>query len=255
MMGAQGMMGPAITGTASLPIRPVTAHQPTVMSTPKYQVKTLNEVTPSVAAVVPAPPPPQQQAPPPLPRTDNVNSSSVPAVGVYPPVVSVGVSLAAQTLAASTTLFNASSMQSAVVPSSLPPVAALPPLPSQPPAQQQPQQPNQQPVEFNHAINYVNKIKNRFQSKPDVYKQFLEILHTYQKDQRAVKEGSTAKSTLSETEVNIKIILYINNFLYVLTLCIFQQQKSSQNKKQNFFYEPLRPSVRRHVTLQRMIQK
>ena len=206
MMGAQGMMGPAITGTASLPIRPVTAHQPTVMSTPKYQVKTLNEVTPSVAAVVPAPPPPQQQAPPPLPRTDSVNSVSGPNVGVYPPVVSVGVSLAAQTLAASTTL-----MQSAVVPSSLPPVAALPPLPSQPPAQQQPQQPNQQPVEFNHAINYVNKIKNRFQSKPDVYKQFLEILHTYQKDQRAVKEGSTAKSTLSETEVNIKQSLEIES--------------------------------------------
>ena len=46
-----------------------------------------------------------------------------------------------------------------------------------------------QPVEFNHAINYVNKIKNRFQGQPDVYKQFLEILHTYQKDQKAIKEG------------------------------------------------------------------
>lgn len=46
-----------------------------------------------------------------------------------------------------------------------------------------------QPVEFNHAINYVNKIKNRFAGQPEVYKQFLEILHTYQKDQKAIKEG------------------------------------------------------------------
>ena len=54
------------------------------------------------------------------------------------------------------------------------------------------------PVEFNHAINYVNKIRvrfflqkllcvftpsdhqNHFASEPDIYKQFLEILQTYQ---------------------------------------------------------------------------
>ncbi|XP_076639909.1 SIN3 transcription regulator family member A isoform X4 [Colletes latitarsis] len=46
-----------------------------------------------------------------------------------------------------------------------------------------------QPVEFNHAINYVNKIKNRFQGQPDKYKRFLEILHTYQKEQRNLKES------------------------------------------------------------------
>ncbi|XP_046593518.1 paired amphipathic helix protein Sin3b isoform X2 [Neodiprion lecontei] len=46
-----------------------------------------------------------------------------------------------------------------------------------------------QPVEFNHAINYVNKIKNRFQGQPEKYKRFLEILHTYQKEQRNLKES------------------------------------------------------------------
>jgi paired amphipathic helix protein Sin3a len=50
------------------------------------------------------------------------------------------------------------------------------------------QQKGHQPVEFNHAINYVNKIKNRFQGQPDVYKAFLEILHTYQKEQRLLKD-------------------------------------------------------------------
>ena len=59
-----------------------------------------------------------------------------------------------------------------------------------------------QPVEFNHAINYVNKIKNRFQGQPDVYKQFLEILHTYQKDQKAIKEGQRPTGPyLTEAEV------------------------------------------------------
>ncbi|KAJ3220080.1 Transcriptional regulatory protein sin3 [Dinochytrium kinnereticum] len=44
------------------------------------------------------------------------------------------------------------------------------------------------PVEFNHAINYVNKIKNRFAAEPETYKQFLEILQTYQKEQRPIQE-------------------------------------------------------------------
>ena len=42
------------------------------------------------------------------------------------------------------------------------------------------------PVEFNHAIGYVNKIKTRFQADPDIYKQFLEILQTYQKESKPI---------------------------------------------------------------------
>ncbi|KAI8329171.1 hypothetical protein EDC96DRAFT_452540 [Choanephora cucurbitarum] len=94
------------------------------------------------------------------------------------------------------------------------PIYHQPPLPSAPPSnmprpsQQQPQQPQPQqhapvsihhsptqtnnekrsPVEFNHAINYVNKIKNRFANEPEIYKQFLEILQTYQKDQKPIQE-------------------------------------------------------------------
>lgn len=44
------------------------------------------------------------------------------------------------------------------------------------------------PVEFNHAINYVNKIKQRFSNEPDTYKQFLEILQTYQKEQKPIHD-------------------------------------------------------------------
>mmetsp|Transcript_15747 Transcript_15747/g.27617 ORF Transcript_15747/g.27617 Transcript_15747/m.27617 type:complete len:2133 (+) Transcript_15747:330-6728(+) len=43
-------------------------------------------------------------------------------------------------------------------------------------------------IEFNQAITYVNKIKNRFSGRQSVYRQFLEILHTYQKEQKSIKE-------------------------------------------------------------------
>ena len=46
----------------------------------------------------------------------------------------------------------------------------------------------QQPIEFDHAINYVTTIKRRFASHPEIYRKFLEILHTYQKEQRGIKE-------------------------------------------------------------------
>jgi paired amphipathic helix protein Sin3a len=44
------------------------------------------------------------------------------------------------------------------------------------------------PLEFDHAINYVTKIKRRFSHDPTTYKAFLEILHTYQKQQRSIKD-------------------------------------------------------------------
>lgn len=57
------------------------------------------------------------------------------------------------------------------------------------------------PVEFDHAINYVNKIKvrgsslasllmvqNRFAGQPEVYKQFLEILQTYQRESKPIQD-------------------------------------------------------------------
>ena len=44
------------------------------------------------------------------------------------------------------------------------------------------------PIEFDQAINYVTKIKTRFAKQPETYKAFLEILHTYQKEQKTIKE-------------------------------------------------------------------
>jgi paired amphipathic helix protein Sin3a len=55
------------------------------------------------------------------------------------------------------------------------------------------------PVEFNHAISYVNKIKNRFASQPDIYKQFLEILQTYQRESKAIGDVYAQVTRLFET--------------------------------------------------------
>ena len=58
-----------------------------------------------------------------------------------------------------------------------PAAAAAAPPPQQPP-----------PVEFDHAISYVTTIKRRFANDPTTYHSFLEILHTYQKEQRGIKQ-------------------------------------------------------------------
>lgn len=74
-------------------------------------------------------------------------------------------------------------------------------------SQQQQQQAQQQaqaqaarpPMEFNHAINYVNKIKNRFVREPETYKAFLEILQTYQKEGRAIQDVRRTCACLGES--------------------------------------------------------
>ena len=64
-----------------------------------------------------------------------------------------------------------------------PPAAVKHSLP--PRSQPQPQQPA---IEFDHAISYVTTIKKRFANAPRIYQSFLEILHTYQKEQKGIRE-------------------------------------------------------------------
>uniref|UniRef100_G3P9I8 Paired amphipathic helix protein Sin3b n=1 Tax=Gasterosteus aculeatus TaxID=69293 RepID=G3P9I8_GASAC len=70
-----------------------------------------------------------------------------------------------------------------------------------------PPAPETSPVEFDSAISYVNKIKNRFLDHPEIYRAFLEILHTYQKEQLEVKEsrGNRGSSGMTEDEVFSKV--------------------------------------------------
>lgn len=50
------------------------------------------------------------------------------------------------------------------------------------------QGPNRKQPEFDQARNYVKKIKMRFALQPQIYKAFLEILHTYHKEQHTIKD-------------------------------------------------------------------
>jgi paired amphipathic helix protein Sin3a len=56
----------------------------------------------------------------------------------------------------------------------------------------------QEPIEFDHAINYVTTIKKRFNDEqPQVtYKKFLQILHRYQEEKRSVEAVLEEVSTL-----------------------------------------------------------
>ena len=103
---------------------------------------------------------------------------------------------------------------------------------------QQPQQPQQQPqqqqqpqngspatvpavpVEFDHAINYVTTIKRTFANDPDTYKKFLEILHTYQKEQRGIKEVLDEVSVLFADHP-----VLLKDFTYFLPDAVQQQAK------------------------------
>lgn len=70
-----------------------------------------------------------------------------------------------------------------------PPPSNPPPLAASGPLSNSGVQPQPQP-EFYHAIQYINRIKTRFADEPETYKQFLEILQTYQKEQRLLHDVS-----------------------------------------------------------------
>ncbi|KAI3952206.1 hypothetical protein MKW98_005901 [Papaver atlanticum] len=50
------------------------------------------------------------------------------------------------------------------------------------------EQPPKKPVEFDEAINFVNKIKTRFKDDDQVYKSFLDILNMYRKENKSIAE-------------------------------------------------------------------
>jgi len=88
-------------------------------------------------------------------------------------------------------------------------------LPNQPEQQGQPQA-----VEFDHAITYVTTIKKRFANEPRTYQQFLEILHTYQKEQRGIREVLEQVSSLFADHPDL-----LKEFTYFLPEAVQEQAK------------------------------
>ncbi len=72
------------------------------------------------------------------------------------------------------------SSSSAATASSVPSIPAVGPSPTLARGQQN--------VQFNRAVSFVEKIKNRFTAQPETYRAFLAILHSFHRDQRGIKE-------------------------------------------------------------------
>lgn len=69
------------------------------------------------------------------------------------------------------------------------------------PPDDEPQQ--KKPVEFEEAINFVNKIKTRFQNDDRVYKSFLEILNMYRKDHKSIHDVFKEVATLFHNHADL----------------------------------------------------
>lgn len=66
----------------------------------------------------------------------------------------------------------------------------------------------------------MTKIKRRFSDDPDTYKQFLDILHTYQKQQRSIMEVLDRVSVLFQNEPDL-----LHDFTYFLPDAVQVQAK------------------------------
>ncbi|KAK5625473.1 hypothetical protein RRF57_001189 [Xylaria bambusicola] len=59
------------------------------------------------------------------------------------------------------------------------------------------------PVEFKDAIAYVNRIKNRFQQRPEVYHRFLSILQTYEREKTPIQGVYSEITDLFSSETDL----------------------------------------------------
>ncbi|XP_021604424.1 paired amphipathic helix protein Sin3-like 4 isoform X3 [Manihot esculenta] len=67
------------------------------------------------------------------------------------------------------------------------------------------QPPQKKPVEFEEAINFVNKIKTRFQGDDHVYKSFLDILNMYRKENKSITEVYQEVATLFQDHSDLLV--------------------------------------------------
>ena len=71
-----------------------------------------------------------------------------------------------------------------------------------------------------HAISYVTQIRNRFANEPETYRAFLKILHTYQKEQKGIKDVLEQVSQLFADHPDL-----LMEFTYFLPDAVQEQAK------------------------------
>lgn len=107
------------------------------------------------------------------------------------------------------------------------------PAPLKPPQQMQQQ----------HAISYVTTIRNRFAHEPETYRCFLKILHTYQKEQKGIKDVLEQVSTLFADHPDL-----LMEFTYFLPDAVQEQAKERLHRAAR------ESEVRRRMQLQQQHQ-
>lgn len=58
-------------------------------------------------------------------------------------------------------------------------------------------------VQFNRAVSFVEKIKNRFSNQPETYRSFLSLLHSFHRDQRGIKDVYIQVQQLFRNETDL----------------------------------------------------
>ena len=79
-----------------------------------------------------------------------------------------------------------------------------------------------QQLQQQHAITYVTTIRNRFASEPETYRAFLRILHTYQKEQKGIKDVLEQVSQLFADHADLLL-----EFTYFLPDAVQEQVRHS----------------------------
>lgn len=92
--------------------------------------------------------------------------------------------------------------------------------------------------EFNHAIQFLNKIKLRYSEEPDIYKQFLEILQTYQKEQKHLHDVSRLHAPLNISD------LLLQSQVYAQVARLFKDSPELMEEFKDFLPEALGSTLR-----------
>ncbi len=100
-----------------------------------------------------------------------------------------------------------------------------------------------QPVEFDHAITYVTKIKRRFADDAETYKRFLDILHTYQQEQKSIKEVLDEVSELFNHHSDL-----LREFTYFLPDAVREKAKQEISRIQQRQNEKKAKGTRGNIT-------
>ncbi|MCO5610178.1 hypothetical protein L7F22_064414 [Adiantum nelumboides] len=110
--------------------------------------------------------------------------------------------------------------------------------------------PKRQPVEFDQAISYVNKIKTRFQQDEQVYKAFLEILNMYRKGNKSINEVYQEVAALFKDHQDL-----LEEFTCFLPDSSGVNHPLSRGSGVNMLRRDEKPSAMRHTQAEKSVKR